>query len=110
METYNRDMALQCFGDETIFQAAVGTFLEEIDSMLEKVRQPVEQREFEEVKEKAHWVKGGLVYLHATPSADAARELEMAAEREAGDDLDPAYQKLLGEVERLKKSLEATIV
>lgn len=102
-------MALECFGDEAIFQAAVETFLEEIDSMLEKARHPVEQRVFEEVKEKAHWIKGGLVYLHATPSAEAARQLEVAAEDEDGDRLVPAYSQLLVEVERLKKSLRSTI-
>lgn len=110
METYNREQAIRCFGDEDIFQAAVGAFLEKIDAMLESVRPPVEERSFEAVKEKAHWVKGGLVYLHATPSADAARQLEVAADSEDGDALLPAYQKLLIEVERLKKSLSSAAV
>ena len=38
------------------------------------------------------------------------RSFKIAAELENGDDLDPAYQKLLGEVERLKRSLEATVL
>ena len=110
METYNRDQALRCFGDESIFQAAVSTFLDEIDAMLEKVAATVHNHSFDDVKEKAHWVKGGLVYLHATPSANAARDLEDAADKRDAKGLEPAYQKLLAEVERLKKSLSSSIV
>ncbi len=110
METYNREEAIRCFGDEEIFQAAVGAFLEKIDEMLESARPPVEQRSFDAVKEKAHWIKGGLVYLHATPSADAARQLEVAADEEKGEALLPAYENLLSEVERLKKSLSSAAV
>lgn len=110
METYNRDQALRCFGDESIFQEAVSTFLIEIDAMLEKVAQCVHNHHFDDVKEKAHWVKGGLVYLHATPSADAARDLENAADRREAKALQPAYEKLRDEVERLKKSLASAVV
>jgi HPt (histidine-containing phosphotransfer) domain-containing protein len=110
METYNRDQALRCFGDEDIFQAAVSTFLDEIDAMLEKVAQCVHNHNFDEVKEKAHWVKGGLVYLHATPSADAAKDLEQAAERREAKSLSVCYNKLVHEVERLKTSLSSSHV
>lgn len=110
METYNREQALKCFGDESIFQEAVKMFLVEIDSMLEKVAQCVHRQHFDEVKEKAHWVKGGLVYLHATPSADAAKELELAADRREVKALQPCYDKLQAEVERLKQSLSSAHV
>lgn len=110
METYNREQALRCFGDESIFQEAVSTFLIEIDSMLEKVAQCVHSHHFEEVKEKAHWVKGGLVYLHATPSANAARDLEQAAERRDAKALQVCYDKLVSTVDELKKSLSSTAV
>lgn len=110
METYNREQALRCFGDESIFQEAVTTFLVEIDAMLEKVAQCVHSHHFDDVKEKAHWVKGGLVYLHATPSANAAKELEMAADRREAKALQPCYEKLVSEVDRLKKSLSSAVV
>jgi HPt (histidine-containing phosphotransfer) domain-containing protein len=110
METYNREQALRCFGDESIFQEAVSTFLVEIDSMLEKVAQSVHTHHFDEVKEKAHWVKGGLVYLHATPSANAARDLEQAADRRDAKALQLCYDRLVGEVEGLKKSLSSTAI
>lgn len=110
METYNREQALRCFGDESIFQEAVSTFLIEIDSMLEKVAHCVHNHHFDDVKEKAHWVKGGLVYLHATPSADAAKDLEVAAEKREAKALQPCYEKLRDEVERLKKSLTSAAV
>ena len=109
METYNREQALSCFGDESIFQEAVTMFLVEIDSMLEKVAQCVYSHHFEDVKEKAHWVKGGLVYLHATPSAAAAKELEHAAIRREAKALQPCYEKLVDEGGRLKKSLSSAV-
>lgn len=110
METYNREQALRCFGDESIFQEAVKMFLVEIDSMLEKVAQCVHNHHFDDVKEKAHWVKGGLVYLHATPSAEAAKDLELAAERREAKALQTCFDKLKVEVERLKRSLNSTRV
>ncbi len=110
MEPYDRAKALQCFGDEEIFVAAVSTFLEEIDSMLEQVEVAVEARSLSEIKEKAHWVKGGLVYLHARPSAEAASRLEEAAENEDEDALSEQLNVLKVEVNRLKASLSSTSV
>lgn len=110
MEPYDRAKALQCFGDEEIFVAAVSTFLEEIDSMLAQVEVAVEARSFAEIKEKAHWVKGGLVYLHARPSAEAASRLEEAADNDDGAALDDRLGLLKDEVSRLKASLGSNSV
>ena len=56
------------------------------------------------VRERAHCVKGGLAYLHAGPSSQAAGELQKAAE--AGcQSLASSYDRLKREVETLKKAL-----
>ena len=104
MSPINKEKAIECLGDEEIFDAMATAFLEEVDQMMVVLNQAVSEGDGAVIKEKAHWVKGGLVYLHAAPSADAAKELEMAV------DLGPertkaAHEKLCFEVDRLKAAL-----
>jgi HPt (histidine-containing phosphotransfer) domain-containing protein len=103
----DKEKAIACLGDQEIFDTMVTSFLEEVDQMMVVLNRAVVEGDGATIKEKAHWVKGGLVYLHATPSADAAKQLEMAV------DLGPektkaAHEKLLFEVDRLKAALSNT--
>ena len=100
----NREKAIECLGDEALFDCMVASFLEEVDQMMVVLKQAVLQGDKSVIKEKAHWVKGGLVYLHAGPSADAAKELEAAADHEP-DKVKACHEKLCSEVERLKAAL-----
>jgi HPt (histidine-containing phosphotransfer) domain-containing protein len=106
-DPYDREQALHSFGDEEIFEQAVGIFLAEIDAMLALLEAGVRQRDFAAVKERAHWVKGGLVFLHAGPSTNAARSLERAAEGQCARTSATAFEELRREVDRLKASLRS---
>ena len=96
--------AIECLGDEAIFETMVASFLEEVDQMMVVLDQAVSEGDETTIKEKAHWVKGGLVYLHATPSADAAKKLEMAADL-GPERIKVAHEELRLEVDRLKDAL-----
>lgn len=104
MTPIDKEKAIECLGDETVFETMVTTFLDEVDQMMLVLEDAVENGDSELIKEKAHWIKGGLVYLHAGPSANAAKELEMAAGLEPSK-VQAAHQKLCAEVERLKTAL-----
>lgn len=106
---YDKNAAIKCFGEEAIFQAAASTFLDEIDVMLDLAADSVSSCLFEEVKEKAHWIKGGLIYLHAAPSAAAAKALEDAARDKQDELLGPCLSKLREEIEKLKSCLKRAL-
>lgn len=108
-EPYDRERALAGFGDEAIFESAVVVFLREYEAMISTVAQAVARLAYEEIREKAHWVKGGLVYLHAHPSAAAAKALEQAACRGDARAVEAAFTLLKDEVSALRASLTSAL-
>lgn len=105
MQPIDITKAIDCLGDEGVFRLTVESFLSETDSMINCLREAIESGNFEAIKEKAHWIKGGLVYLHAGPSAAAAKELEDAAVGQDLSGVKSVFQRLDGEIARLKKAL-----
>ena len=104
MEPIDKQKAVECLGDEAVFEAMVSSFLEEVDQMMVILAEAVASGDAAVIKEKAHWVKGGLVYLHAGPSAQAAKRLETAIDL-GPEEIKAAHQELCSEVERLKAAL-----
>lgn len=98
--------AVACLGDESVFQLTVEAFLTETDGMMDLLSEAIASGDYSEIREKAHWVKGGLVYLHAEPSAQAAKELEQAAEEQDGAGVQGAYDCLCCEISKLKNALD----
>lgn len=104
MDPIDREKAIECLGDEAVFETMVSLFLDEVDQMMVVLDQAVSTGDGVLIKEKAHWVKGGLAYLHARPSENAAKKLEQSVGQ--GDDkVKAAHQELRSEVERLKAAL-----
>lgn len=104
MEPINIEKAIDCLGDKAVFECMVVSFLEEVDQMMVVLAEAVKTGDSEAIKEKAHWVKGGLVYLHAQPSAEAAKKLETAADL-GQEAFSKAHEELELEVSRLKAAL-----
>ncbi|MCA9780410.1 MAG: Hpt domain-containing protein [Candidatus Eremiobacteraeota bacterium] len=104
MEPIDKEKAVECLGDESVFDAMVSSFLEEVDQMMVILADAVSSGDGAVIKEKAHWVKGGLVYLHAHPSAEAAKRLETAVGL-GPIEIKAAHDELCVEVERLKAAL-----
>jgi Hpt domain len=104
MEPIDKVRAVECLGGEDVFLATVTSFLTETDRMMRTLQGAVDSGDCALVSEKAHWFKGGLVYLHAGPSVEAAISLQRAAEAESGE-LQVAFLKLVQEIEKLKQAL-----
>ena len=104
MEPINIEKAIDCLGDRAVFECMVVSFLEEVDQMMVVLADAVKTGDSEAIREKAHWVKGGLVYLHAQPSAEAAKNLELAADL-GQEALSRAHEELKRQVSLLKSAL-----
>jgi len=73
--------------------------------MLECLNSAVESADADAVGEKAHCFKGGLAFLHAAPSVEAARHLQDVANKKPSE-VPTAFALLVKEVDRLKRVLE----
>ena len=98
-------MAQKCLGCPQLFELTADAFLEETDGMMVCLEEAIKAQDRGAIKEKAHWIKGGLVYLHARPSSEAAKKLE-AATAVGPEAIDRAYRELQVEISKLKEALQ----
>ena len=91
---YDRRKAIENFGGAEVLKEASSVYLEEAQSQYEHLKQALLSQDFERVREVAHLIKGGLVYLHAHPSANAARKIEELASTTPGEHLAEMKQSL----------------
>ncbi|MGE0493128.1 MAG: Hpt domain-containing protein [Vulcanimicrobiota bacterium] len=107
MTAFDRDRALKTFGSTEVLREAGRVYLEEAAGMFERIRKAAEARDFGELRESAHWIKGGMTYLHAAAAADLARSIEELAKAEQVEGLDQAVARLGDEMKALEEELRA---
>lgn len=104
MNPIDIDSALKCLGSRHVLRVTVESFLAETDAMMACLGEAVEAGDLAAVKDKAHWIKGGLVYLHAEPSSLAAKRLEDSVSR-GMEATGQAFGELQKEISKLKEAL-----
>lgn len=107
MTAFDRDKALKTFGSAEVLREAGRVYLEEAASMFERIRTAAEARDFHELRESAHWIKGGMTYLHATSASRLAQAIEELAKTQQVDGLDQAIERLGQEMKALEEELRA---
>ena len=107
MTAFDRDKALKTFGSAEVLREAGRVYLEEAASMFERIRKAAEARDFHELRESAHWIKGGMTYLHATSASRLAQAIEELAKAQQVDGLDQAIERLGQEMKALEEELRA---
>ena len=97
-------------GDDQLLREVIDLFIEDSASLIDKLRRAVERKDAAEVCAAAHRLKGSASNLAAGPVTDAARALEVIAERGtlALAEAMPAWQRLKLESDRLAVALRAT--
>lgn len=106
---YDREKAIAAFGSEEVLREASSVYLEEFETMLARVESAVTAKDFSELKESSHWIKGGMVYLHAGPAAAAAKALEDSAKAKETQQLEGQLAELKRQMERLKEALQSEV-
>ncbi|MCA9797157.1 MAG: Hpt domain-containing protein [Candidatus Eremiobacteraeota bacterium] len=109
MQSFDREKALKTFGSADVLREAGAVYLAEAEGMFGQLRQAAETRDFEALREKAHWIKGGMVYLHATPAAETARAIEQAAKDGEESTLDPLVEQLGQQMAALGRALSQEV-
>lgn len=107
-EVFDRDSALAAFGKDSILMAVVTIYLEEAEFARARLQESLASQDLENLRETAHWLKGGFSTLHAPAAREAAASLEAACDRHASfDEMEPLARRLLEEMDRLRAFLDS---
>jgi PAS domain S-box-containing protein len=103
---FNLDEAItRCFRKYELFQDMVGCLFDESDSLLEQMRTELNNGDAEELGRAAHQLKGTVIFLGASPAADATRRVEqMGLLGELGNAAE-AIDQLQTQIQLLKEAL-----
>ncbi|MGA2799181.1 MAG: ATP-binding protein, partial [Thermoguttaceae bacterium] len=103
---FNLDEAVgRCFRKYELFQDMVGCLFDESDSLLEQMRTALKSQNAEELGFAAHRLKGTVVFLGASPAADATRRVEQIGLLGELGDAAEAIDQLQTQLQLLKDAL-----
>jgi signal transduction histidine kinase/CheY-like chemotaxis protein/HPt (histidine-containing phosphotransfer) domain-containing protein len=91
-------------GDEALLRRLVHTFLTNYPSQLSDLREAIDTRDVDRLRRRAHTLRGAMSLFAASEAAEAARELERAADL-GGTAIDEAFRILQAELARLEPTL-----
>jgi CheY-like chemotaxis protein len=94
-------------GDEDLRSELIRLFLKNVERQMQEIEVAAEPRDDARLYRAAHSLKGSTSSLAATPSSDAALELEQACERGDAAGIVQALAKLRREVGRLRADLNS---
>ncbi len=101
----NRDELMSRMGgDEALLRRLVHTFLTNYPSQLSDLREAISARDADRLRRRAHTLRGAMSLFAASEAAEAARELERAADL-GGAAIDEAFRALQAELARLEPTL-----
>ncbi len=80
-------------------------FLKDLPLQIEAVREALEERNFTEVQEKAHSIKGASATIQAEALRAIALDLERAAGTEDADAMHTIFAEMRSHFEMLKKEM-----
>jgi HPt (histidine-containing phosphotransfer) domain-containing protein len=82
----------------------VHTFLTNYPSQLSDLQEAIDTRDVDRLRRRAHTLRGAMSLFAASEAAEAARELEKAADQ-GGPAIDEAFRALQAELARLEPTL-----
>jgi HPt (histidine-containing phosphotransfer) domain-containing protein len=91
-------------GDEALLRRLVHTFLTNYPSQLSDLQEAIDTRDVDRLRRRAHTLRGAMSLFAASEAAEAARELEKAADQ-GGPAIDEAFRALQAELARLEPTL-----
>ncbi len=105
---FDREKAIENFGSADVLREASKVYLEEAMKQYGALVEADRADDYEQLREKAHLIKGGLVYLQATPSAMVAKKIEDLSESDGASQHKDALGELVDELDReLDRLLQA---
>ena len=91
------------FGDRDMVREVVGNLIESVSAQIIEIRQAHAAGDFEHIRKRSHAIKGGAATVEARQLAARAADLEQLCQDQAGEDVAPTIEKLVGAFEELKQ-------
>jgi signal transduction histidine kinase/CheY-like chemotaxis protein len=95
------DVLARVCGDRDLLNEMIRLFAEEAPKTLERLRDAIDARDAEAVRQAAHSLKGAASNFGAGDLVDAARALETAGRNSRLDEADRLWRELAAEMDRL---------
>jgi two-component system sensor histidine kinase/response regulator len=96
-------------GEKEIYKALFLEFLADLDQKFPQLIQYYQNRDFQNLAEIAHYIKGAALNLAADPLGAYARELEMKAKASDNEDMNALIERIGAEIPRIKAFLEENL-
>ena len=93
-------------GDRQLLADVIGAFLETLVDSIMGIESTAQLRDANQLQRRAHSLKGELLAIGATPAAERAKELEMAARQNQLDHVDAIVADLMQVLLELREPLE----
>ena len=93
-------------GDRQLLADVIGAFLETLVDSIMGIESTAQLRDANQLQRRAHSLKGELLAIAATPAAERAKELEMAARQNQLDHVDAIVADLMQVLLELREPLE----
>ena len=92
--------------EKEIFMSLVSEFLVDLDYKYPQIIQYFQNRDYQNLSELAHYIKGAAVNLAAEPMSAYAKELEMKAKSGDLEDGEVLVEHIKEEIERMRKYVD----
>ncbi len=96
-------------GEKEMYKALFLEFLVDVDQKYPQLVIMYQDKDFANLSEVAHYIKGAALNLAADPLGAYARELEMKAKAEDTDDMDALIERIGAEILRIKAFLATNL-
>ena len=107
LDSFDLDEAIRkCYGKYELMRDMVACLFDESDSLIQQMRTAIAEGEAAELASAAHRLKGTVVYLAASPAADATRRVEQIGKSGDLTTASAALDDLERQLHRLKSALE----
>ena len=96
-------------GDRELLAELVELYLEDSPALVEEIRAAIEAGDAERMRRAAHTLKGSVGNFCAPAASAAGLELENAGREGALDRAPEIFDRLVGEIGRVRTALEALV-
>ncbi|MBI5896302.1 MAG: response regulator, partial [Desulfobacterales bacterium] len=100
------DSALYEFGEPEIVREVVEQLMQSVPGYFDEIRNALHQGDFEEIKRRAHAIKGGAATVEAKPLSAVAAELEEQCKRPVPKEVAAIVERLTAAYETFKQYVD----
>ncbi len=96
-------------GDFDLFKELAQLFLSDSPKLISAIEEAIKNRNSEKIGKSSHTIKGAVANFSAEKAFNAALELEKIGKNQELEKAEVAFNKLMAEVENMRKALQLII-